>query len=77
MAKYKALFLLWSPSQERHIHPGEEFDILDNDIADTLLEKGVIEPVIEPVVESLVLKPVEADDIRIEELIPDETPEDK
>lgn len=50
MPKYEALILLWSPSQERYIEPGETFDIADDkaDVARLLMDLGQIKPAAKP-----------------------------
>ena len=41
--KYEVVGLLWSPSQNRDIQPGETIE-LDDEIAKLLLKKKVIKP---------------------------------
>ena len=43
MARYKVLDLLWSPSRNQYIEPGEVVELGDA-IAGVLMGKGVVEP---------------------------------
>ena len=43
--KYEAVGLLWSPSQNKYIQPGETIE-LDDEIAKLLLKKKVIKPAV-------------------------------
>ena len=45
MARYKVLSLLWSPSRNEYLEPGEVVD-LDDGIGGVLMNKGVVEPAI-------------------------------
>ncbi len=43
--KYEVVGLLWSPSQNRYIQPGEKIE-LEDEIAKLLLKKKVIKPAV-------------------------------
>ena len=45
MAKYIVLKLIWSESNKKYIHPGEEYECSD-EAATILLEKNVIKPAV-------------------------------